>query len=279
MRRMFIVGVLAVLFAVSNAEVQASSNGSKGCDCRTCHTSMADQCAPNSPPVANAGTDQTVRTGTLVTLNGSNSSDPNGSIASYEWTQTAGTTVQLADSRTAKATFTAPSAGTSGASLTFQLKVADSAGATANDTCLVNVTPAAPANTPPTANAGPDQSVVAGATVTLNGSNSTDGDGAIASYAWTQTGGPTVTLAGASSAKPTFTAPDPAAATSLTFQLTAKDTGGLSATDTCIVNVSAASPANKSPVANAGVDQSAATGTKVTLNASNSTDGDGTIVS
>ena len=45
------------------------------------------------------------------------------------------------------------------------------------------------ANTPPTANAGPDQTVASGATVNLNGTGSTDPDGTIASYAWTQTAG------------------------------------------------------------------------------------------
>ena len=42
----------------------------------------------NPPPLANAGVDQTVRAGTVVTLDGSNSTDPNGSIASYAWAQT-----------------------------------------------------------------------------------------------------------------------------------------------------------------------------------------------
>ena len=46
-------------------------------------------------------------------------------------------------------------------------------------------------NVAPTADAGPDQTVASGATVNLTGNGSTDTDGTIASYAWTQTGGGT----------------------------------------------------------------------------------------
>lgn len=44
-------------------------------------------------------------------------------------------------------------------------------------------------NTPPTADAGPDQSVKEGVSVTLDGSNSDDGDDGIISYFWEQVSG------------------------------------------------------------------------------------------
>ena len=270
----FAVFVVAVMIATPITGVQASPNGSRGFDCSSCHPGTPNQ---NPPPTANAGVDQTVRAGTVVTLDGSNSTDPNGTIASYIWKQTAGTAVTLSNTAVARPTFTAPSAGASGASITFELTVADAAGLTAKDTCIVNVTPG---NRTPTANAGPDQSAVAGSTVTLTGSNSTDSDGTIASYAWTQTSGPAITLSNPAVARPTFTAPSGGTSgASLTFQLTVKDDGGLAATDTCVVNINAAIPANKLPVANAGPDQSAVAGSTATLVGSNSTDSDGTIVS
>ncbi|RLB28206.1 MAG: hypothetical protein DRG87_09810, partial [Deltaproteobacteria bacterium] len=103
------------------------------------------------------------------------------------------------------------------------------------DTCIVNVTWV---NEPPTANAGSDQTVDEGATVTLDGSNSSDPDDGIASYLWTQTGGTSVTLSDTSAVQPTFTAPDvDEDGEALTFQLTVTDNGGLQDTDTCIVNV------------------------------------------
>ena len=40
----------------------------------------------NRPPVANAGPDQSAGPGTAITFNGTGSSDPDGSIASYGWT-------------------------------------------------------------------------------------------------------------------------------------------------------------------------------------------------
>jgi Chlamydia polymorphic membrane protein (Chlamydia_PMP). len=84
-------------------------------------------------------------------------------------------------------------------------------------------------NDPPTANAGADQTVVAGTLVTLDGSASSDADPTqTLSYQWTQTGGPSVTLANAQSAKPSFTALSTAG--TLTFILIVKDDLGLAST-------------------------------------------------
>src|SRR5262245_9924687 len=73
-----------------------------------------------------------------------------------------------------------------------------------------------------TANAGPDETAEGGASVTLDGSAST---GAV-SYRWRQTGGPSVTLSGASTAKASFVAP--AGPTSLQFSLTVTNSRGSS---------------------------------------------------
>lgn len=59
-------------------------------------------------PIAHAGPDQTVRQGSLVTLNGNASNDPNNSTSTltYAWTQTSGLTTSLAGGNTAIPKFT-----------------------------------------------------------------------------------------------------------------------------------------------------------------------------
>jgi hypothetical protein len=81
-------------------------------------------------------------------------------------------------------------------------------------------------NNPPTANAGKNKEVNEGSTVTLDGSGSSDSDGTIASYAWTQTAGPAVLLNDPNAQKPTFTAPQVILDTTLTFELVVTDNGG-----------------------------------------------------
>ena len=93
--------------------------------------------------------------------------------------------------------------------------------------------------TPPTANAGPDQVVNAGATVQLDGSGSYD-PGTNPSYKWTQTAGPAVTLSSSTAVKPTFTAPS--SATTVTFQLVVSDGSTSSGPSTVNITVNPAVP-------------------------------------
>lgn len=93
----------------------------------------------NNPPVANAGSNQTVVEGAQVTLDGSGSTDADDGIATYAWVQTAGTHVDLSNASAIKPSFTAPTIGTGSDSLSFQLTVTDKGGLTSTNTCVITV--------------------------------------------------------------------------------------------------------------------------------------------
>lgn len=156
--------------------------------------------AANVAPTANAGPDQTVTAGSVVTLDGTGSTDSDGTIASYAWTQISGTAVTLSSSTAAQPTFTPATAGVR----VFGLTVTDNLGATSSqDTVQITV------NAGDTANAGPDQTVAAWDQVTLTGTGSAAGT-------WSQVSGPAVTLGGSGATR--------------TFEATPSNTPGATAT-------------------------------------------------
>lgn len=191
--------------------------------------------ATNTAPTANAGADQTVNEGALVTVDGSGSSDPEGAPLTYHWAQLSGPPVTLNLTDPVHPSFVAPTVPAGGASLTFQLTVSD--GTLTSDPDAVNIT-VKNVNHPPTANAGADQTKDEGSLVTLNGLASSDPDGDPLVYSWTQLSGPVATLSDPSSATPSFTAPlVNAGGATLVFQLTVSDGLGGSATDTVAITV------------------------------------------
>ena len=92
----------------------------------------------NQPPTANAGQDQTVAAGAVVSLNGTGS-DPDNGIASWQWRQTAGSAVSLTGAGTPQARFTAPNIATGSTTLVFEVRTADAGGLSATDTVSVTV--------------------------------------------------------------------------------------------------------------------------------------------
>jgi hypothetical protein len=122
----------------------------------------------------------------------------------------------------------------------------------------------------PVANAGADQSVEEGSTVTLNGLQSYDPGGEDLSYDWRQIGGPLVSLSSTSSAVPTFTAPPVSATSVLTFQLVVNAGSRVSAP--AFVNVTDLRHVNQAPSAVAGGNRTVSPNSVVMLDGSASYD-------
>ncbi|QTA91028.1 PKD domain-containing protein [Desulfonema magnum] len=229
----------------------------------------------NQPPVADAGPDQMVAEGDFVILDGSNSTDSDGQIVAYSWRQIGGSSMSLSDATKAQPTFTALDGNLAGQALTFELTVTDNSGLTSTDQVTVNITSE---NRPPVADAGPDQTASEEELVTLDGSNSSDADGRIASYLWRQISGTPVMLSDITTVRPAFIVSDSdiIGEEALTFELIVTDNGGLQNTDRVTVNITSE---NQPPVADAGQDQTVSKGDFVTLDGSDSEDTDGEIVS
>lgn len=200
----------------------------------------------NNPPVADAGDDMTIRGGVDVSLDGSNSYDPDGdAVASYQWVQLSGTAVVLSDAASVMPSFTAPLG--IGDTLVFQLVASDgmeasvpSTGSSSSntDTVAVTVVP----NSAPIANAGADITRNEGGAVTLSGVLSSDPDGDMITYQWTQVSGQTVTLDNTSAVSPSFTAPAVSpGGEAFVFELVVTDNDPAqplsSVADTVVVNV------------------------------------------
>ena len=178
----------------------------------------------NEPPRARAGSDQRVYSGETVTLDGSRSSDSDGTIDEWRWTGP----LALENANTARASFEAPYVGEE-TDYRFELEVEDDDEATDTDRVTVTVEPC-PA---PDADAGRDQTARESRRVTLNGGGSTDA----ASYSWRQTRGPSVTLSGANTAVPWFDTPLVSADVVLRFRLTVTSDCGSTDTDDVRVTV------------------------------------------
>ncbi|MBK6633213.1 MAG: T9SS type A sorting domain-containing protein [Chitinophagaceae bacterium] len=225
--------------------------------------------ASNIPPTANAGPDQTITLPTnTVSLSGSGN-DPDGNITAYLWTKIAGPTAgTITNPNNAATTVTGLVQGV----YRFELRVTDNNNAFGRDT--VQITVNAASNIPPTANAGPDQTIILPTNVVIVSGSGTDPDGFITAYLWTKISGP---------ANGTITNPN-VAATSITglvqgvyrFELRVTDNNGAFGRDTMQVTVNAGAT-NTPPSANAGPDQTITLPTNTVILSGSGIDPDGFI--
>src|SRR5690606_14509304 len=140
----------------------------------------------NVPPVALVDGPEkgSAIAGETVVLDTARSSDADGEIAERHWTQLDGPELAI-DPAAAVLEFAAPSV-TKDAEIVLQFEVTDDDGAkdTAETRLLIHA--AIPGNVSPSAAASGHLAVRAGDTVHLDARSSTDADGGIVSFAWTQ---------------------------------------------------------------------------------------------
>jgi hypothetical protein len=185
----------------------------------------------------------------------------------YAWSfvsKPGGTTAVLSNSTVVNPTFTPDAVG----SYVIQLIVTDTAGFSSTPATVTVST----VDSPPVADAGPDQAItVIGTVVQLNGSQSYSPNGLLITYQWSilsKPVGSNATLTVPTTATPSFVADVHG---DYRIQLIVTDSLGLGSSP-AIVTVTSN---NVAPVANAGLSQSALVGQTVTLNGSGSNDSDG----
>ncbi len=215
-----------------------------------------------APTSSFTATPSSVNKGQLVSFNGSGSSDPDGTIAKYEWDLDGNGTFETNTGTTPTASTSYSAAG----SFETKLRVTDDKGATAVSSKNVTVT-----LVPPTASftATPNPTET-GATVTFNGSGSKDTDGTIAKYEWDLDGNGTFETNTGTTATTSRSYATPG---TIAVKLRITDNDGQTATSGVTVTVN-----NRPPVPSFTVTPSPVnTRQTVTFNGSGSTDPDGAI--
>jgi PKD repeat protein len=216
---------------------------------------ILDPAAANLPPVADPNGPYTGVVGVNVAFDGTGSSDPDGTIASYDWDFGDGTTGTGAQPQHAYATAN---------TYTVSLTVTDDAGDT--DTAATTATIDA-VNQAPTADPNGPYSGTVNIALTFDGSGSSDPDGTIVVYDWDFGDGSTGTGVG-----PTHTY---ATSGDFTVSLTVTDDAGDSNTAMTTATIGVG---NQPPLADANGPYNGTAGVAVAFDGSGSSDPDGTIV-
>lgn len=182
----------------------------------------------NQLPLSVAGADTIIKLPvSIIKLNGSGSSDSDGNIVSYAWTQVSGPVMVTITAATTATPLV--SAMTSIGTYVFKLIVTDNKGAIASDE--INVILQLNTSVLPVANAGADKTILQPRNSSdASGIASTASDGTITGYNWTQVSGPT----NASIVSPNAVKTDLNRLTDLgtyIFRLTVTNNKGVKATD------------------------------------------------
>jgi uncharacterized protein (TIGR03382 family) len=187
----------------------------------------------NRQPVVKGPNDKMVEERTHLTLD-AEGTDADADALTYQWEQTGGPVVELSGDDTAQLSFTTPEV-LGDTLMTFRLMAKDSDGKE-SEAVTVNLM-VTDVNRAPTALARKIAGgSVAGDSITLDGTGSTDPDGQTLTYQWTQVSGPSVTLTPADGAVTSFVSPKSKDGATLVFELTVSD-GKVSAKHQVTVDV------------------------------------------
>lgn len=165
----------------------------------------------STPPVADAGPDQSAYINNTITLDGGRSSDQDGDVLVYNWSLISiptGSSTILLDSSSVTPSFTPDLAG----NYEVQLIVNDGKSNSTPDLVTIVVNDGSQINIAPYANAGLDQLIQLGSVVSLDGSQSYDENGDVLMYQWALSERPvssSASLDNTASATPEFTADVP----------------------------------------------------------------------
>lgn len=215
-----------------------------------CGGGGADTDSGGTASSVNAGVDQTVNETDSFTLNALG--DPTG--GTFAWRQLSGTTITGIPASTAAVNLVAPAVKAETV-LVFQVTYTTPAGQNLSDEVQVKIVAK---NQAPVAVLQITQPsilpVAQGLTVSVSAASSydLDADGRIASYLWTQTSGPAVTLIGADTANVSFVAPLVASQSDVELALLITDDEAATGQASIKVPVRAST---QQIIADAGVDQ------------------------
>ncbi len=249
-------------------------------------TSSPPPSSTNQAPTVSAGPDITLPASQGSVLLEATASDPDGSIASYQWTKVSGPAVSMGAQD--RSFLGLSNFDPNGGVYEFQVKVTDNKGATATD--RVRVTKevvdgggsSTTGNKAPTVSAGPDVTVPYNEGSALLQATASDSDGSIASYKWTKISGPSVKL-GATDRSFLGLSYFAESGGTYEFQVTVTDNKGATAYDRVKVvkevNGSSTGSTNKAPNVSAGSDIVVPYNEGSAMLQATANDTDGTIVS
>jgi hypothetical protein len=240
--------IASITLILASLGMSACGNGGGG---GTPASDAGDVADANQAPTAAAAAPNQAAVGTTITLDGSASSDPDGDSLMFSWsiaTSPSGSTTTLQSPNAETTDFVVDASGT----YEFELTV-DDGQATSTDTVSVAAT-----NQAPTADAGSGATVIVGESVTLDGSASSDPEGATLSYSWSIVTSPsnsTATIQDSGQATASIT---PDVAGDYTVELEVSD-GSATDTDRVTISASADEPGTVVYVRESGSDDNPGT--------------------